>query len=77
LKDLLREILQTVGVHLLSVQKKLSEPGFTYRPILGGLQSIKSSDPLIMGHHKDGASLDTFTAACAAIDLNELFNGKF
>jgi hypothetical protein len=75
--DLLRKIFHPLGVHLPSLQEKLSEPGITDRPIFGGLQSIECSDPLIIGHHKDWALLNAFTATGAAINFDQLFKGEF
>jgi hypothetical protein len=75
--DLLREIFQTLWAHFISSEEKLPKPGFTDRPIFCGLQGIKGSDPLIIGHHKDRALLDAFTTTSAAINLNHLFERKF
>ena len=75
--DLLGKILQALVPHFISSEEKLSEPRFTDRPILGGLQSIKGSDSLIIGHHKDRAPLNTFPTAGTSINLNHLFERKF
>jgi hypothetical protein len=75
--DLLRKFFQTIGGHLISSEKNLPKPGFTDRPVLAGLQRIKCSDPLIIGHGKDWALLDAFTTTGAAINLNHLFERKF
>jgi hypothetical protein len=75
--DLLGKILQALVAHFISSEEKLPEPRFTNRPILGGLQSIKGSDSLIIGHHKDRALLDAFPTTGAAINLNHLFERKF
>jgi len=75
--DLLRKILQALVAHFISSEEKPPEPRITDRPILGGLEGIKGSDSLIIGHHKDRAPLNTFTTAGTAINLNHLFEGEF
>jgi hypothetical protein len=75
--DLLRKIFQSLGVHFFAAEEELPKPGLTERPILGGLQSIKGGDPLVVRHGKDRALLDTLAATGTSIDLNHLFEGEF
>jgi hypothetical protein len=75
--DLFRKIIQPFRVHLVARKKEFPEPGFTDRPVFGGLKGIKGSDPLIIRHCKDRALLDAFTTTSTAINLDHLFEGEF
>jgi hypothetical protein len=74
---LFRKMIQPLGVHLVPRKKKFPEPGFTDRPVFGGLKGIKGSDPLIIRHCIDRALLDAFATTRTAVNLDHLFEGEF